>query len=316
LIHKYDWLFSPRCYRRPVAAGVGKWESRFSCGSYVPGPCHSVSRGGTLCAPSNSHRIRGVGRASRLGADILLPAYMLVLFGSGAPSGRAFRASVIGHDGKLRADDALKGAGAYASPSGHALRALLPRRQGGNDVGAGAFAVRCALADVITYSVLRVRLLGAFAPLSRFPHLTRYEASLSAIALFGQYLWNLLWPVHLCAFYVFHKSGGLLDMHVLEGLGGLLLCTALFGVLWRRGRLLAFAIAWLLATLAPVLNPQWVGSNVFAERYLYLPSVDFCWLAGWSWTRLWARTSSLGVVWRRALAIATRPRRASKVQCR
>lgn len=34
----------------------------------------------------------------------------------------------------------------------------------------------------------------------------------------------------------------------------------------------------MLITLAPVLNPHWMGQSVFAERYLYLPSVGFCWV--------------------------------------
>jgi Tfp pilus assembly protein PilF len=41
------------------------------------------------------------------------------------------------------------------------------------------------------------------------------------------------------------------------------------------------------ATLAPVLNARWMPASVFAERYLYLPSAGFCWLAGWGVARIW-----------------------------
>jgi tetratricopeptide (TPR) repeat protein len=60
----------------------------------------------------------------------------------------------------------------------------------------------------------------------------------------------------------------------------------------------------MLVLLAPVLNARWLPSVVFAERYLYLPSVGFCWILGWGFLRLWVRASALGAVWSRALAIA------------
>ena len=42
----------------------------------------------------------------------------------------------------------------------------------------------------------------------------------------------------------------------------------------------------------------------FEERYLYLPSVGFCWLLGWGFLRLRARASARGAIWSRALATA------------
>jgi len=159
---------------------------------------------------------------------------------------------------------------------------------------------------VVAYILIRIRFLGTFAPLARFPDLTWYQAFLSAIALIGQYLWKLFWPVRLCAFYVFHKNVSPLDPRVAFGFGGLMLCVALFDSLWRRARLASFGLVWLLATLAPVLNAHWVGESVFAERYLYLPSVGFCWVVAWGvvalWT--WAKVSSRKAVWRTAVVTA------------
>jgi protein O-mannosyl-transferase len=41
------------------------------------------------------------------------------------------------------------------------------------------------------------------------------------------------------------------------------------------------------ATIAPVLNARWMPAGVFAERYLYLPSVGFCWIVAWAAVRSW-----------------------------
>ncbi len=154
----------------------------------------------------------------------------------------------------------------------------------------------------VAYLLLRVHALGTFAPVSLL-RLTWYEVILSAIALVVQYLEKLLWPVHLCFFCSFHKSVSLLDRGVVVGGCGLILCAVLFAYLWRRKRLASFGLLWLLVTLAPALNARWLGQYSFAERYLYLPSVGFCWVVGWGAVELWtwATTSSRGAVWRRAL---------------
>jgi tetratricopeptide (TPR) repeat protein len=143
------------------------------------------------------------------------------------------------------------------------------------------------------YVVLRFHFLGALAPKERFGQVTSSQIVLSAIALVGQYVWKLVWPVRLCVYYVFHPSTSPLDLRVLAGLAVLLALAAFFLVCWRSRernvRFASFAILWFLATLAPVLNAHWVGENVFTEHYLYLPSVGVAWLVGLLATRLWAR---------------------------
>ena len=170
------------------------------------------------------------------------------------------------------------------------------------------------------YVLFRIRFMGALAPASVAPKYTRYEALLSGIALAGQYVEKLLWPVHLSVFYVFHKSATWLDPRVMVGLSVLVLFAALFRVLFRSTapsrssglvagsktsdgsterasvessvlglsgrRMASFGIVWLFVTLAPVLNVRWMPANAFAERYLYLPSIGFCWVVAWAWTAL------------------------------
>jgi tetratricopeptide (TPR) repeat protein len=146
------------------------------------------------------------------------------------------------------------------------------------------------------YLLLRAHFLGGLAPDKKFGQVTPMQIVLSATALFGQYVWKLVWPVRLCAYYVFHPSTSPLDLRVLAGRAVLLALAALFLVCWRSGernvRFASFAILWFLATLAPVLNAHWVGVNVFTERYLYLPSVGAAWLVGLGATKLWSHAGA------------------------
>jgi len=159
----------------------------------------------------------------------------------------------------------------------------------------------------VAYVLFRIHILGAIAPRENMPTLTAGQIVLSAIALVGQYVWKLLWPVRLCAFYVFHPSTSLFDLHVLAGLLAFLAFAALFLVCWRSQernvRFASFSIIWFFATLAPVLNAHWLTANVFTERYLYLPSVGVAWLAGLGASKLWSRAAA-SPVQRRALLLA------------
>jgi Tfp pilus assembly protein PilF len=159
-------------------------------------------------------------------------------------------------------------------------------------------------ATAAAYLVFRIVGFGGFAPSVSRPDLGWGGVILSAIALTGSYLWKLIWPVHLSAFYVFRESHSLRDPHVLAGLAALLLCLNLFVWLWSYAHDISFAFLWMGATLAPVLNARWLPAGVFAERYLYLPSVGFCWLVAWAATKAWRAaptekpSSSRRLLWR------------------
>ena len=144
------------------------------------------------------------------------------------------------------------------------------------------------LAD-LAYLLFRIRILGGLAPVVQLSHVSRREAFYSSFALLAQYAGKLVWPVHLCGFYTFHKSVGPADPRVLAGFLVLAGAAAAFIYAWRRERLLCFALLWYFLNIAPVLNARWLGANVFTERYLYLPSLGFCWIAAWGLKRLWMR---------------------------
>ena len=169
------------------------------------------------------------------------------------------------------------------------------RNQTGWALKLSRYAVLWILA--VVYLVLRVVFLGGLGAVAR-PGLHWGATALSALALFGAYVFKVIWPVHQSMYYTFHESTTLFDIRVIAGAAASIGCVALFIVLWRRASVISFALVWFVVTLAPVLNARLLAPNVFAERYLYLPSVGFSWLAGWSLVALWDKASARGSLWR------------------
>jgi protein O-mannosyl-transferase len=156
---------------------------------------------------------------------------------------------------------------------------------------------------LIAYVLFRARILGAFVPLPERMRIPANEVFFAAVALVGQYIEKLLWPVHLCAFYPFPIDLAALLPWFAAGALALLACGYLMLYFWKRERRMCFALLWFFITLAPVLNARWMSDNVFAERYLYLPSVGFCWLAGWLGAQAWERISLRRKRWRQTLIV-------------
>jgi Tfp pilus assembly protein PilF len=137
------------------------------------------------------------------------------------------------------------------------------------------------------YLSVRTLILGGVASVVTRPALSWHDTLLSSVSLIGGYIGKLIWPAHFAAFYVFHPSRHFSDVPVLLGLSAIVLCAILFIVLWKRVHLLSFAFLLIFLPLGPVLNARWMPASVFGERYLYLPSVGFCWLMGWGAVKLW-----------------------------
>jgi tetratricopeptide (TPR) repeat protein len=156
----------------------------------------------------------------------------------------------------------------------------------------------------LVYLILRIHFLGGLAGRSQLPEAGLDAAILSAVALAGQYVWKLFWPASLCAFYVFPTSRSLSDPRVIGGAVALLTLAFLIVFFWNRARLVSFGLVFFLVNLTIVLNVYWVAANIFTERYLYLPSVGFCWVLGWAGTALWRATTRHSAVWRGIIAIS------------
>ncbi len=156
---------------------------------------------------------------------------------------------------------------------------------------------------VVAYVLFRIRFFGAFAPVQLTRDVSWYQAILSAFPLAGLYVWKMVWPFHLIAFYPFHKSQSLLDARVWAGAAILGLCAAAFTALWKRDRRVSFGLIWFIVNIAPVLNSRWLGPNVFTERYLYLPSMGLCWVAAWGVKEIWMSFQARPRGWRISFAI-------------
>jgi Tfp pilus assembly protein PilF len=150
----------------------------------------------------------------------------------------------------------------------------------------------------LVYLILRIHFAGGLAGRPQLPDMGPDAVILSALALAGQYVWKLFWPAKLCAFYAFQMSTSPSDPRVIGGAVTLMVLAFLFVFFWNRVRLVSFGLLFFFLNLAPVLNAHWMAANVFTERYLYLPSVGFCWVLGWVGTTLWRAATRHGAWWR------------------
>ena len=158
----------------------------------------------------------------------------------------------------------------------------------------------------VAYLCVRAFVLGGFAPVSFHRDVSWREAGVIAVGWIGQYAAKLLWPVGLTVFYAIQRNTSLLDYRVLLGAAVLIAAIVLAAYGRKRSQAYSFSFLWILFTLAPVLNVRWLPMDVFAERFLYLPSVGFSWLfAGavlWCWkkseladTRRWALVAAASI---------------------
>jgi Flp pilus assembly protein TadD len=126
------------------------------------------------------------------------------------------------------------------------------------------------------YFLFRFRILGYLVIHQRNWILSPFELCLTVLNLVREYCWKLLAPMGLTAYYFFVPVRTLQDPRGIAAILFLLFAggAILYGV--RRAPLASLAALWVFIALIPVLNVYAVGRNVFAERYLYLPSVGFC----------------------------------------
>ena len=188
------------------------------------------------------------------------------------------------------------------------LLRFLPRKSGDFRKLALCESPFWALAVVYLYG--RFFLLSGIAPNTERANMPFRDVVESAFSLFGSYMTKLVWPGPAGAAYRFHATSSLEDPRFLIGAAWACAMALGFGFLWRARRTAALGLAWIVIFLLPVLDAKVMASNVFAERYLYLPSVGFCWIVGelavlswrnvskrrWAFLRIGVAVAGMGAV--------------------
>ena len=137
------------------------------------------------------------------------------------------------------------------------------------------------------YMTARVLFMGSLVPRLQRPGLPWGRVILSSVTLTGDYMSKLVWPARLSALYSFVATPSWREPGFIAGVAWILGVVLLFCLLWKKNRMAAFGIVWLIPMLAPALNARWMAANVFSERYLYVPSFGFCWLLAAGIVALW-----------------------------
>ena len=116
----------------------------------------------------------------------------------------------------------------------------------------------------------------------------------NAVAAYGLYLWKMLWPAQLAAFYP-HPGNALPIWQITLSALILVGATALV-VVFRRKRYLLVGWFWFLGTLIPVIGLVQVGDAAIADRYGYLPLIGIFVMIAWGLADL-AEAREVRTVW-------------------
>ena len=148
------------------------------------------------------------------------------------------------------------------------------------------FAVLCAVALVHMVVVGR-----ANDVIRSWPGGSAASGAMTALWVLLEYAANLVAPVDLNARYIMAPVTTPADVRFAAAVAFALLVTVACRLLWRRSHLPSVVALWLVVALLPVLNLVPIPIEM-ADRYLYLPSVAYCWGAGVAVHRLLHRRAA------------------------
>lgn len=132
----------------------------------------------------------------------------------------------------------------------------------------------------VGYLGLRTALLGSAT--GSFAGWAAWSERLaSGVAVIGRYLVLLIAPFPANPDYVLDSPSSWTAWPPLAALATLAALAGLATWAWRRSRLPAFLLAWLVLTLLPSTPLLPVGPVHMAERFLYLPSAALAMAMGW-----------------------------------
>jgi hypothetical protein len=130
------------------------------------------------------------------------------------------------------------------------------------------------------YLVLRFHARGTLYTRQQDWRIAPVPYALTDLHLAAMYWWKLIWPLPLMGYHVFAPISSLTDPRAWVAMLFLIALITASVYRFRSHPLATFAVAWVFLTLVPVLNLNALGRNVFAERYLYIPSAGFCLTGG------------------------------------
>jgi tetratricopeptide (TPR) repeat protein len=125
------------------------------------------------------------------------------------------------------------------------------------------------------YFALRTYALWGIPTVKTHPELGAWGYLINVFPLFAQHLGKLIVPVNLNAAYVLHPVTTVLEWKTLLSTAVVLGFIAAVYVARNMNRVVFFGLLWIAVPLLPALYIPALGEHVFAERYLYLPSVGF-----------------------------------------
>jgi Flp pilus assembly protein TadD len=145
---------------------------------------------------------------------------------------------------------------------------------------------------------------GAVGSLEGLPIGTRIA---NAIISYVAYLWKMLWPLNLAAFYPYPDAFP--PFEVISCLLILLSITGLILFFAKSFPYLMVGWLWYLGTLIPVIGIMQVGSQSMADRYTYIPLIGIFLSLVWGLWELFCRLrhgkAAFGVVSVTALVLFT-----------
>jgi tetratricopeptide (TPR) repeat protein len=101
----------------------------------------------------------------------------------------------------------------------------------------------------------------------------------NALVSYISYLWKLLWPVNLAAYYPFPPS--IPSWQVAGSFTVLMVISVLAVKNIRRYQYVAFGWFWYIVTLIPVIGLVQVGAQSIADRYTYVPFIGLFIMITW-----------------------------------
>lgn len=112
-----------------------------------------------------------------------------------------------------------------------------------------------------------------------------WRTFLMMMTVLWEYARLLFFPVRLSPWYITPVPTGFGEWKVVAGAFVLGVSLVLIILFWKKAWLLSLGIGWILLALLPVSNLIPIPGSMMAERWVYLPSVGFCWGIGWLFSK-------------------------------